>query len=133
MHSAIWETIEQVTLCKYGGRPSWGLNHERAFRHGECNVRDLFPEEAFQKMRELQERYDPARVFEPSLWEDVVARKRAEEYTGCTLEYWCYCEEDAHCPQGHACVGAATFPEYKVCKVAADSKGERAGEAHVEL
>lgn len=115
--STIAETLEQLTLCKYKGRPHWGKNQERVFRHPECKVRDNFPKENIEKMVEMQDKHDPKRVFEPALFRELLERKGPEYRELCTPHFWCYCEEDSHCPHGHACGTSASFPEYKICKL----------------
>ncbi|KAG0600278.1 hypothetical protein M758_11G021100 [Ceratodon purpureus] len=128
-HAPVYETLEQLTLCKYQGRPSYGQNHERIFRHPRCHVRDNFPDENFDRMRALQDVHDPERMFEPELF-GLVARKSGPEYYAlCTLENWCFCADDAHCAARHACVPSPVFPEYKICKVVVES----APQSHDEL
>jgi len=115
--STIVETLEQMTLCKYKGRPHWGKNHERVFRHPECKVRDNFPAENIEMLVKMQEKHDPKRVFEPQLFREVLEKKGPEYHELCTPHFWCYCEEDSHCPLGHACGPSASFPEHKICKL----------------
>jgi FAD/FMN-containing dehydrogenase len=125
-HAPVYETLEQLTLCKYEARPAYGQNYERVFRHPRCHVRDHFPAENFERMLALQERHDPERLFEPKLFGHILSRSGPDFYDFCALEHWCFCEDDAHCPAQHACVASAVFPEYKICKVVVAS-------AHDEL
>lgn len=120
--STMIQTIEQLSLCKYKARPHWGKNHERVFRHPECRVRDNFPAANIEQILELQQRHDPRKVFEPELFSHVL-QKHGPEYSAlCTLHYWCYCQEDAHCPDGHACQPSPAFPEHKVCRLVVSNK-----------
>lgn len=119
--SMVSETLEQMTLCKYRGRPHWGKNHERDFRHPECSVRENFPAENVEKMVNLQEKYDPKRVFEPALFREVLGKTGPDYGKLCTANLWCFCKEDSHCPHRHACSSSSTFPQYKICKLAGDS------------
>ena len=114
--STIVQTIEQLTLCKYKGRPHWGKNHERAFRHPKCHVRDNFPESNLVQLLKMQAKHDPGKIFEPELFSHVLRRSGPDYSERCALHSWCYCQEDAHCPQGHVCQPSPVFPEYKVCR-----------------
>lgn len=119
-HGAVYETLEQLTLCKYESRPAYGQGHERIFRHPRCHVRDHFPGENFEKLVALQDLHDPTRMFEPKLFGHMLRRSGPDYYPLCALENWCFCEDDAHCPTQHACVPSPVFPDYKICKVVVD-------------
>ena len=116
--STIIETFEQLSLCKYKGRPHWGKNHERTVHHPECKVRDLYPAANIAELLELQHHHDPRKVFEPELFSDVMQKKGPDYSPLCSPHFWCYCAADSHCPSGFECRGSATFPEYKICKLA---------------
>ena len=116
--STIVETIEQLTLCKYKGRPHWGKNHERAVRHPDCKVVDNFPAANIAEQLEMQHLHDPGKVFEPALFKKVL-QKKGPDYSGlCTPHYWCYCAADSHCPPGFQCSGSASFVKYNICRLA---------------
>ena len=116
------QTIEQLSLCKYKARPHWGKNHERVFRHPKCHVRDHYPAANIEQVIEMQARHDPQKVFEPELFSHLL-QKHGPDYSDlCTLHYWCYCQEDAHCPNRHACQPSPVFPEYKVCRLVVDNQ-----------
>jgi L-gulonolactone oxidase len=120
--SSIAETVEQLTLCKYKGRPHWGKNHERVFRHPECKVRDNFPAENIEQLLAMQQQHDPAKLFEPELFKHLLERTGPEYSQLCTPHFWCYCRDDSHCPSGHACRSSASFPKYKVCKFVEETR-----------
>ncbi|KAG0623938.1 hypothetical protein M758_3G212900 [Ceratodon purpureus] len=115
--SSIAETLEQLTLCKYKGRPHWGKNHERVFRHPNCKVMENFPTTNVVDLLELQLHHDPDKVFEPELFGHLVQKTGPGYSDLCTGHFWCYCEGDSHCPGGYACGDSPSFPEYKICKV----------------
>jgi hypothetical protein len=115
-HAAIIETLEQMNLCKYGARPHWGKNYERVFRHPDCPVRDNFPAANVAQLLELQERHDPAKLFQPELFQHVLDRCGPVYAKECTLTYACYCREDVHCPEGYVCRPSQPFPMYNICK-----------------
>lgn len=114
--STIAETLEQLTLCKYRGRPHWGKNHERVFRHPDCKVRENFPSANVAELLEMQALHDPGKVFEPQLFGALLQGTGPEYAKLCTVHFWCYCRDDEHCPHGHACRPSPSFPEYKICK-----------------
>ena len=114
--ATIIQTIEQLSLCKYKARPHWGKNHERTFRHPECHVRDNFPESNLMQFLKMQAKHDPKKIFEPELFSHVLRRSGPVYSELCALHFWCYCQEDAHCPHGHVCQPSPVFPEYKVCR-----------------
>ncbi len=99
---------------RYKGRPHWGKNHERTYTHPACSVPDLFPK--FNELLALQARLDPKRVFEPPLFAKMRARAPPRYGPRCALSGECFCQEDAHCGPGRACVASAAFPEYKGCR-----------------
>lgn len=131
--STIAETLEQMTLCKYHGRPHWGKNHERIFRHPHCKVRDNFPAENVATLLAMQQEHDPKRVFEPELFGRLLQRTGPEYSELCTVDFWCYCEEDVHCAYGHTCGPSESFPEYKICKLVVDTSGSTQQETSAEL
>lgn len=116
--SRVAETLEQLTLCKYKGRPHWGKNNERIFAHPDCKVRDNYPATNIAEMQEMQNQHDPKRVFEPELFQNILQKTGPEYSELCTLHFWCYCKDDAHCPAEHQCRPSSSFPEYKTCKLA---------------
>jgi L-gulonolactone oxidase len=108
------DVIEQMTLCKYQGRPHWGKNFWRTYTHPTCHVRDRYPK--FDEAMAAAAKYDPKRMFESKLMKEVRDKGKAEYFPGCDPVKRCYCQEDVHCTPGFACVPAEAFPEYKVCK-----------------
>jgi L-gulonolactone oxidase len=123
--SSIAETLEQLTLCRYKGRPHWGKNHERVFRHPDCKVVESFPAANVAALLEMQRQHDPAKVFEPELF-GLLLQKAGPEYSDlCTAHFWCYCEVDSHCPNGCACGPSPSFPEYTICKLVETSTGHQ--------
>lgn len=122
--STILETIEQLTLCKYKGRPHWGKNHERTIRHPECKVRENFPAANIEKLLEIQQQHDPLKIFEPELFKQLLQRSGPEYSPLCTPHYLCYCKVDSHCPQDFQCRGSASFGEYKICRLGEPSHTE---------
>lgn len=114
----VLDLLELVTLCKYKGRPHWGKNHDRTFAHPDCPVRDLYPK--FDEAVAMAEKFDPLGMYEPALFTKVKEGAKGEGamplFPGCALSRKCYCREDAHCGEGHACVPSVALPEFKVCK-----------------
>jgi hypothetical protein len=108
------DLIEQLTLCKYDGRPHWGKNFWRTYTHPTCHVRDRYPK--FDEAMAAAAESDPQGMFRSALMADVEARRPADYFPGCDPLKKCYCREDAHCTPGFACVPSEAFPEYTVCK-----------------
>ncbi|WIA41068.1 hypothetical protein OEZ86_004702 [Tetradesmus obliquus] len=113
-YAFVQDAMEQLTLCKYKGRPHWGKNSDRAWGHPECSVRDALPN--FDKQLEMQAKYDPNKVFESILMSRFIAKQPNLYSPQCDLKRSCYCTQDSHCAQGFACVPLASFPQFKVCK-----------------
>jgi L-gulonolactone oxidase len=112
----VQDAAEQLTLCKYKGRPHLGKNYDRTYVHPDCPVRDNLPQ--FGEVLKLQSKYDPDRVFEAPLITRMAARAPPPKYPGCALAKQCYCTEDAHCGEGFKCVPSTAFPQYKACRPA---------------
>eukprot|EP00878_Enallax_costatus_P027539 GHUV01029665.1.p1 GENE.GHUV01029665.1~~GHUV01029665.1.p1 ORF type:complete len:405 (+),score=109.11 GHUV01029665.1:2150-3364(+) len=110
----VMDLMEQITLCKYKGRPHWGKNYDRTFTNPDCPVRDHLPN--FDKQIELQAKYDPKKIFEPLLMQSVINRTPPAYSPKCDLHRTCFCKEGSHCADGFECVASYAFPEYKVCK-----------------
>lgn len=110
----VMDVIEELTLCKYKGRPHWGKNFDRTFTHPKCGVRAMYPK--FGELLKLQAKYDPGKMLEPRLFRKVADRESFTYTPGCSTWMKCYCTQDSHCPLEHKCVPSAAFPEYKVCK-----------------
>lgn len=110
----VLDLIEELTLCKFNGRPHWGKNFQRTFTHPTCGVRAKYPK--FDELLKLQAAHDPARMFEPRLFSRIVKRDSYKLTPRCSLWMDCYCQEDINCPVKHKCVPALSFPQYKVCK-----------------
>lgn len=69
----------------------------------------------FQKMVEIQNKYDPEKVYEPELWARMVAGEGYVHKPKCILDRSCYCDSDEHCADGFKCGNSLAFPEYKSC------------------
>jgi hypothetical protein len=110
----VMDVIEQMTLCKYDGRPHWGKNFWRTYTHPTCTIRDKYPK--FEDAMTAAKKYDPSGIFESALMREVRDRGRAQYFPGCDPVKKCYCQQDEHCTPGFACVPSEAFPEYKVCK-----------------
>jgi hypothetical protein len=67
--------------------------------------------------REMQDKHDPQRVFEPELWKSI-NNPEYSLYPRCVLKKDCYCQEDIHCPDLHRCVPsrAPGLQNFKACK-----------------
>ncbi len=63
-----------------------------------------------------QAAHDPAKIYEPKIWGQIIRGEPYRLYPGCALDKTCYCEADVHCGRGMACVAAEAFPDLKVCK-----------------
>ncbi|KAF8062634.1 GULLO2 [Scenedesmus sp. PABB004] len=116
-HGWVLEAIEQLTLCKYKGKPHWGKNKPRTFVHPTCHVADHLP--LWGDAAAFRAGSDPARVFEPQLFVDMAARAPPRLSPGCSPRGECFCVESLHCAPGFVCVPSAAFPEYNVCKLPA--------------
>ncbi|GBF95066.1 hypothetical protein Rsub_07567 [Raphidocelis subcapitata] len=110
----VHDILEQMSLCKYGGRPHPGKNSERTFTHPGCPLADRYPQ--MGKLLEAQARYDPGLVFEPPLFARIKAREGFRLSPGCDLRKECFCSEDAHCAAGFSCVPSRAFPQFRACK-----------------
>lgn len=131
--ATISEAIEQLSLCKYGARPHWGKNHERAFRHPRCHVRDNYPAANIAQMLALQQEHDPKKIFEPELIRHVMERNGNELFKLCALQQWCFCEADEHCALGYSCLPSLVFPEYNICRRNPNPNLEQSKPLHEEL
>jgi len=120
--STMLESIEQLTLCKYRGRPHWGKNHERIVRHPKCKVLDNYPAGNVEALLEMQRKHDPRKVFEPEVFTEMLARSGPVYSPVCTAKYWCYCVDDWHCPSGYTCGASVSFPEYNICRLLSSPK-----------
>jgi hypothetical protein len=109
---------DTVTAVPRQPRPSadWGKNFDRTFTSPDCPVRDNHWK--FDALLDLAAKYDPDKVLQPPLMTKVISRTPFGYFPRCALAKQCYCKEDAHCGEGHACVPSAAFPEYKVCRPA---------------
>jgi hypothetical protein len=111
----VQETYEQLTLCKYDGRPHTGKNWDRTFTNPRCPLAAKYGDN-LKAMTKMQDKYDPERVFEPQLWARVVAGDGYQLKPKCQLDRSCYCEKDEHCADGFVCVPSVAFPEYNSCR-----------------
>ncbi|WIA15659.1 hypothetical protein OEZ85_002285 [Tetradesmus obliquus] len=111
----VQETYEQLTLCKYDGRPHTGKNWDRTFTNPRCPFAPKFGE-SFKKMVAMQDKYDPSRAYEPELWTRLAAGEGYKLKPKCILDRSCYCEADEHCADGFKCVASVAFPQYKACR-----------------
>ena len=115
---AAWvqDYVEQLTLCKYRGRPDWGKNWGRTFTRPDCPVRDAYPPARFDALLAAQAAADPGHAFEPPLFAAVAARGGPVS-TGprCALEKLCYCSRDEQCAPGWVCRRGRAFPQYTAC------------------
>lgn len=112
----VTDLLEEMSLCKYGGRPHWGKNYHRTFTHPKCPLMQRWP--TFPTVLEMQKRYDPKGIFEPELWKDVRTETPFALYPRCALDKECYCQEDIHCPELHRCMPsrAPGLESFKACK-----------------
>ncbi|GLC51218.1 hypothetical protein PLESTB_000478500 [Pleodorina starrii] len=112
--SRLHEELLQMTMCKYGGRPAWAFASNRLLRGAPCAVRDLYAD-SFERFLELRASYDPAGLFLPPLFRDVIDRRGPVYYPGCAAHLDCFCVTDHHCGPDHECVPGTEFPQYRVC------------------
>ena len=114
-YSWIQDYVEQLTLCKYRGRPHWGKNFGRTFTSTACPVRNLYGP-GFDALLAAQATYDPGKVYEPPLFAAVVARGGPlYDGPGCATQKLCYCVNDGQCAAGWACRPSRAFGEYRAC------------------
>ncbi|KAG2500003.1 hypothetical protein HYH03_002285 [Edaphochlamys debaryana] len=118
-HSRLHEELLQMTMCKYGGRPQWAFATNRLLVGAPCAVRDLYGP-AFDKFMDQRVSYDPAGLFMPPMWEDIVEKRPGTYYPGCAARLDCFCMADEHCGPAHRCVPGEEFPEFKVCAPSED-------------
>jgi hypothetical protein len=110
----VLDTVEQLTLCKYKGRPHFGKSFDRTYTNPDCPVRDNLP--AFDQVLALMAQYDPDKVLKPPLAALMQARAAAPLYPRCALAKQCYCTEDVHCGADHFCAPSKAFPQYRACR-----------------
>lgn len=94
-HQSVFDEIEQITFCRYGARPHWGKNTERAFLNPACPTRDKYPQ--FDRFLAMTEQLDPRGIFRPTFFQKIVDREIRLPYPGCVAAEDCYCAENAHC------------------------------------
>jgi hypothetical protein len=94
--------------------PGRGKNYLRTFTHPRCPLRARFP--ALPATLALQSRYDPDKVFQPTVFGDILEGRPYKLYPQCALSKDCFCASDGHCPKGMACRASKAHPEYKACK-----------------
>ncbi|WIA38074.1 hypothetical protein OEZ86_001443 [Tetradesmus obliquus] len=112
----VLDLIEELTLCKYKGRPHWGKNFDRTFTHPKCPVAPLYPK--FGQLLALSKQHDPAGMFKTKLFDRMVNQGKFDLTPRCSALNKCYCSADVHCAAGHKCVPSLAFPRYKLCKAA---------------
>jgi hypothetical protein len=81
------------------------------------------PASGFDRQLALQATYDPSKVFEPVLLNQIITGTPNFYGPLCDVKRQCFCTQDAHCAAGFACVPSKAFPEYLVCKPAATKLG----------
>ena len=77
-------------------------------------MRDIFGK-TFDAALAMQAKHDPAKVFQPVLFDRIVKRQAYTPAPGCALRSECYCTADEHCGPDLKCIPSAAMPEYKVC------------------
>jgi hypothetical protein len=65
----VQDLIEEVTLCKFNGRPHWGKNFDRTFTHPKCPVKPRYPQ--FEQLLKVAKPYDKDGAFMPELFKKV--------------------------------------------------------------
>jgi len=118
----VLEAIEQLTVCKYQGRPHWGKNTERTYLHPKCGIKAKYP--LLPKLQSIQDKYDPLKVYEPRLFSQLVAGEAYSLQPQCVLSGACFCQKDEHCAPDFRCVPSNAFPEYLVCKYKLDVQSD---------
>ena len=93
---------------------------KRVYASSACPIRDLFPE--FHLQLKLQDKYDPAKLFETALLSTLIAGgDKPSQFPGCSNEMECYCQTNDDCgvtatQQAYKCKTApAPLPPFKVC------------------
>jgi hypothetical protein len=92
-----------------------GKNHERAFKHPACPIRDNLPR--FGQLEAFAAASDPQGIFQPRLFSDIAARAANSYAPACATLGQCYCTEDVHCAAGFRCLPSLAFPEYRACRL----------------
>jgi len=110
----VMDLIEEMTLCKYNARPHWGKNFDRTFTYAKCPIRPKYKN--FGAALSTIAKYDPLKMYTPSLFAKVASGTPYTPFPRCTLTQACYCTKDIHCHKDMKCVPSLSFPEYKVCK-----------------
>lgn len=92
----------------------------RVYASTTCPIRDLFPH--FHVQLKLQDKYDPAKLFESGLLATLVAGGDSNsQYPSCSNGMMCYCSKDEDCGVSATLVAfkcktaPAPLPPYKVC------------------
>lgn len=75
------DLVEEITLCKYKGRPHWGKNFDRTFLHPKCPVAPLYPK--FNTLIALSKKHDPQGMFKPRLFDQMAAQGRYQLFPQC--------------------------------------------------
>ncbi|KIY99659.1 hypothetical protein MNEG_8299, partial [Monoraphidium neglectum] len=96
-------------------------NWDRTFTNPRCPIAPKLGA-GLAVFQGLQDKYDPARVFEPELWTRAIKGEKYFLKPKCVLNRSCYCEADEHCADGFKCVPSVAFPEYKACRPKAMNK-----------
>jgi hypothetical protein len=89
-----------LLLCRYNVRPHWGKCADRSFTHAAPGCRSIpakygGPAAAilcshWAAMLQLQQQYDPLKLFEPDLFGKMAKQDEAKQLR-CALDRTCYC------------------------------------------
>lgn len=69
--------ICQLLLCR-------GKNFDRTFTHPKCPVRPMYPK--FGQLLQLQQKYDPAEMLKPRLFQKVADKEGYTYIPGCRCD-----------------------------------------------
>ncbi|WIA43108.1 hypothetical protein OEZ86_009627 [Tetradesmus obliquus] len=113
--------LEQLTLCKYRGRPHFGKNYDRTFTYSKCPIADRHPQ--WSSWTAAAKQHDPLGLFASPLVATVLRNGSYENYPGCGIDGGCFCETDEHCRHpsqgtsyGWKCLPSKAFPDIKACR-----------------
>jgi hypothetical protein len=81
-----------AAACRYDGRPHWGKCADRSFTHAAPGCSSIAEKygSRLQSMLQLQQQYDPQKMFEPELFVKMLSQQETKR-PGCALDRTCYC------------------------------------------
>ncbi|KXN70656.1 hypothetical protein CONCODRAFT_17439 [Conidiobolus coronatus NRRL 28638] len=109
---SIYQSLYQLLINKYGGRPHWGKTGLAYLNHDTISSRYYL--EVFQK---AMQKYDPNGIFLNKFGKRLLgsgdeAYDIPSKVTRCAIGNYCICKKDSDCPKNYKC---GSLAGYKVC------------------